>query len=369
MERKFLDPESDVSARRPPNLGAGARDKPRVVPCPHGVNDLGTIDFPDFRPRAPWWGGDLQTVRNFVTRQPADLPGLEEERLFFETGDGTGDRLQAVLNRPAKPVHRPLLVLVHGLTGCEDSTYLCASARHFLDIGWPTLRVNMRGAGPSRGTCKYHYHAGRSEDLRAVLTHLPGELIGNGVVLMGFSLGGNQMLKLLGEGGAALAPVRAAVSVSAPVDLSASSNYFSRRRNGLYHRWLLGRMKEDATAPGAALNADEQRAIASARTVYQFDDRFVAPRHGFANAEDYYSRCSALRFLAKIDIPTLILHARDDPWIPFDALAGHDWRSTPMVRAVLPRSGGHVGFHGRGTRTTWHDRCAEYFFESIVRAC
>ena len=313
--------------------------------------DLSEIDFPAFKPRAPWWTGDLQTVRNLVTGHRVDLSKYVEQRQFFETDDGTGDRLQAVLTWPQIDRRRPLLVLVHGLTGCEDSTYLRASARHFLRRGFPTLRVKMRGAGPSRATCRYHYHAGRSEDLRAVLTRLPNQLSAHGIVLMGFSLGGNKMLKLLGEGGEVLETVKAAVSVSAPVDLAAASECFSRRRNLLYQKWLLARMKQDARAPGALLTAEEHASIVRAKSVYQFDDDFIGPRHGYAGADDYYSRCSAIGFLAKIQIPTLILHARDDPWIPSGALERHDWRSTPNVRALLPRRGGHVGVHMSGKRS------------------
>lgn len=329
--------------------------------------DLSDIDFPAFRPRLPWWTGDLQTVRNLVTGQSVDLSEFAEERLFFDTEDGTGDRLQAVLNRPSVDQERPLVVLIHGLTGCEDSTYLRASARHFVARGWPTLRLNMRGAGPSRATCRHHYHAGRSEDLRAVLTRLPDALTAHGVVFMGFSLGGNQLLKLLGEGGNALGPVKAAVSVSAPVDLHATSNYFSRPRNVLYQRWLLARMKHDAGAPGAFLTADERAAIARAKSVYQFDDTFIAPRHGFVGADDYYERSSAIRFLSTIRVPTLILNARDDPWIPPAPLVQFDWTSCPSARALLPQRGGHVGFHGHGEQDAWHDRCALTLFERADR--
>lgn len=328
--------------------------------------DLGVIAFPKFEPRAPWWGGDLQTVRNFVTRHGVDLSGFDGQRLHFETDDDTGDRLQGLLNHPVETARRPLLMLVHGLTGCDDSTYLRASARHYLEHGYRTLRLNMRGAGRSRQTCKFHYHAGRSEDLRAVLTRLPSQLIDHGVVLMGFSLGGNQMMKLLGEGGPALEPVQAAVSVSAPIELSAASRYFSRPRNRLYQRWLLARMKADALAPGAQVSVEERPAIEGARSVYEFDDRFVGPRHGFAGADDYYQRCSAVHFLARIEIPTLILHARDDPWIPSEALDQYDWRTAPQVRALLPHRGGHVGFHARDTPFAWHDRCARQFFETVA---
>ncbi len=327
---------------------------------------ISEIDFPAFKPRSPWWGGDLQTLRNFVTRATVDLSEFEAERLFFDANDGSGDRLQGALNHPRVDRARPLLVLVHGLTGCEDSVYLQATARHFLKLGWRTLRTNMRGAGPSRASCQYHYHAGRSEDLRAVVAGLPAQWTQNGIALMGYSLGGNQMLKCLGEGGEVVKSVRAAISVSAPVDLMAASRTFLRPRNAVYHRWLLARMKQDALAEGARVTNEEQKSITHARTVYEFDDRFIAPRHGYAGAVDYYERCSAIRFLARIRIPTLVLHARDDPWIPSRALDTFDWRTVPHVRAILPRRGGHVGFHDQSTRVAWHDRCAQVLLQAIA---
>lgn len=330
------------------------------------MTEIGDIAFPAFRPRPPWWTGDLQTVRNFLTRAAVDLSAYSEERVYFEAEDGAGDRLQGVINHPTGDPKGPLLVLVHGLTGCEDSVYLRASARCFLELGWRTLRLNMRGAGPSRATCEGHYHAGRSEDLRAVLADLPEQWTEEGVALMGYSLGGNQMLKCLGEGGDALARVRVALSVSAPVDLMAASRTFLLPRNTIYHRWLLGRMKTDALANGARVSAQERAAIKSARTVYDFDDRFIAPRHGFGGAEDYYGRCSAIDFLSKIEIPTLILHARDDPWIPSGALDRFEWDAKRNLRLVLPPRGGHVGFHGVDARWPWHDQCARLLFEAIL---
>jgi hypothetical protein len=320
------------------------------------------IAFPTFEQRAPWRGADLQTLRNFLTPSATDLSSFEWRRIELPTSEG--DRLQGVLSRPAGS-DKPLVILLHGLSGCEDSSYIRASARHFLDAGWPVLRANMRGAGPSRSTCARHYHAGRSEDLRATLRGLSDSATTNGVVLMAFSLGANQMLKTMGEESAERALVRAAISVSAPIDLARSSRQFLRPRNSLYHHWLLARMKEESTAPGAELNRRERAAIEGARTVYQFDNDFVAPRHGFSDAEDYYAQSSALPYLQSIPVPTLLLHATDDPWIPVASYERHDWTVNPNLRTIIAPGGGHVGFHGRGSLTPWHDRCALRFLDAL----
>jgi hypothetical protein len=264
------------------------------------------------------------------------------------------------LNVPAQPTRAPLVILIHGLSGCEESAYIQTSARHLLAQGYRVLRLNLRGAGPSRASCGGHYHAGRSEDLRAALAVLRerGE---SEYLLFAYSLGANMMLKALGEG-EGLAGVRGAVAVSAPIDLAAASARFAKPRNAPYQRWLLHHMKREATGEGARLNEAERQAIMEAKTVRAFDDRFVAPRHGFAGADDYYAKSSAAPYLRRIIIPTLVIHAADDPWIPAASYRCQDW-SNPALGLLMPSSGGHVGFHGRGSHVPWHDRCAVRFLQ------
>ena len=159
------------------------------------------LEFPPFHPRFPWLGRDLQTLRNSFTGSRPPVVGVETERLVFRMPDGTEDRLIGALSRPVttSPVaSRALVVLVHGLSGCEKSAYILESARYFLDIGHPVLRLNLRGSAATQPHCREHYHAGRDEDLAAVLDQLAGRAeLQAGLVLIGFSLGGNMMLKFL----------------------------------------------------------------------------------------------------------------------------------------------------------------------------
>jgi uncharacterized protein len=320
-------------------------------------------DFPAFAPRAPWWGGDLQTLRNYVLRQSDPLRRFPGRRLELALRDGSGDRLVAMFHAPAGPTERPLVVLIHGLTGTEASPYIRRSAAASLAAGYPVLRLNLRGAGPARPLCRLQYHAGRTEDLADALAALPDSLTRNGMVAMGFSLGGNLLLKFLGEGGDRR--LRGAVAISAPLDLAAGARRLMARRNAFYHRIILGHMKVESLAPAAALTAGERAAIAGAGSVVAFDDRFVAPRNGFAGAADYYARCSAGRYLDAIATPTLIIHALDDPWIPSESYLARDWQANRQVTALLPRRGGHVGFHQKGEASVWHDRCALRFFARV----
>ena len=318
--------------------------------------------MPAFRPRRPWWGPDLQTLRNVFVGPSANAPLADGVRVELPVSDG--DTLVGTLQQPEPATERPLAVLIHGLSGSEDSAYMIASAAALLAHGYPVLRLNLRGAGPSRPLCRLQYHAGRSPDLRDALRALDPALLANGSVLVGYSLGANMLLKFLAESGAAF-PVRAACAVSAPIDLAAASQRFLHPRNLLYHRALLKAMKREALEEGSAISADERAAVGSVTSILEFDERFVAPRNGYADAAAYYADNMARRFLPEIGIPTLVIHADDDPWIPLEAYATFAWSDHPSLRALLPRGGGHVGFHGAGSPIPWHDRCLLGFFDAL----
>ena len=168
------------------------------------------------------------------------------------------------------------------------------------------------------------------------------------------------LLKYLGEEGAGC-PLSAAVAVSAPIDLSEVSRNMLRLRNRLYHRYLLRQMKAEATAPGAILSADERAAIAGSATIWDYDQRFIAPRHGFAGADDYYERCKPVRFMGYIRVPTLVIAGLDDPWIPGRLYQGYDWTANKALRPALLARGGHVGFHGAGQTQPWSDLAVSRF--------
>jgi len=221
------------------------------------------------------------------------------------------------------------------------------------------LRLNLRGAGPSARTCRQRYHAGRGADIAGALAALDSLLLRDGVVLAGFSLGGNILLNFLVNEAAGL-PVRAAVTVSTPIDLAAASRRISAWRNRLYERYLVKRMKSDWAH--VELTEGERAALARVRSVRAFDDLLVAPRNGFGTADRYYAECSAQRVMDRIRVPTLLIHAANDPWVPAQAYRAFDWAGNPRLAPLVARGGGHVGFHQRGDPPTWHDACLAHWF-------
>lgn len=327
---------------------------------------IDSLDLPPFKPRFPWWGADLQTLSVLLQSPASDMSPHTSERVCFPMADRTGDILLGMLDRPEEPMaNRPLVILVHGLTGCEDSVYILSAARHLLDLGYTVLRLNVRGGGPSRAYCGEHHHVGRTADFRRVLWQLPEDLTRDGMVAIGYSGGGTMLLKYLGEEGS-FSPLRAAATICAPIDLIRNARHMEKRRNWLYHNYLLNDMKAEALGQGARVSNEERDIIRAARSVFDFDDRFISPRHGFTGAEDYYSLCSPMYFMPEIRIPTLVVAACDDPWIPIEHYRSFKWSDNAWLLPVLPSTGGHVGFHGDAGNRPWANVAIEKF---LARAC
>jgi hypothetical protein len=327
---------------------------------------IDSLDLPPFKPRFPWWGADLQTLSVLLQSPASDMAPHSSERVCFPMADRTGDILLGMLDRPEEPMaNRPLVILIHGLTGCEDSVYILSAARHLLDQGYTVLRLNVRGGGPSRAYCGEHHHVGRTADFRRVLWQLPEDLTRGGVVAIGYSGGGTMLLKYLGEEGS-FSPLRAAATICAPIDLIRNARHMEKRRNWFYHNYLLNDMKAEALGEGARVSTEEREIIRAARSVFDFDDRFISPRHGFTGAEDYYTLCSPMYFMPEIRIPTLVVAACDDPWIPIEHYRTFKWSDNAWLLPVLPSTGGHVGFHGDAGNRPWANVAIEKF---LARAC
>lgn len=315
-----------------------------------------------FSARPPWLGGDLQTLRNALRGPAAAPPAGGAQVLVFDAANGR-DRLSGLLDRPRQDRGKPLAILVHGLTGEAEGALSLTSAAHLLDHGWRTLRLTLRGAAANAPFSTTTYHSGLSADLGAVLDQLSPDMKRDGVVMIGFSAGGNQILKLLGERGER-GLVRAAVSICAPISLIDAVHRLMAPRNVIYHRHLLRGLKRDVLQ--CQLDATLVDAAGRARSLFSYDELVTAPMHGFKGAMDFYVQSGALGYLNRIQTPTLVLAARDDPWIPVSTYEAVDWKACPAITLVISPGGGHCGFHDRASRIPWHDRIALDFIEQAT---
>lgn len=318
-----------------------------------------------------WRSGHLQSIRSRVLPHRWDLDDVgRSQDLLLAMHDGSDDRLAAWLHRPMVPVAGlPLVLLVHGLGGSADSSYIRASARGFLRTGFSVVRVDLRGAGRSGEHSSGLYHAGRTQDLRDVLAQL-APLAPEGIAVMGFSLGGNATIKLVGEPLQG-APVVAAVAVSAPLDLAVGVEHLHHMMFGGYERFVMQGLREDAARPGPAsgFTPSEAAAVRRARTVVEFDDAITAPRNGWRDAAEYYAVNSSAQYLPRITVPTLIIHAADDPMVPFTPYQAVNWpqlEAFGYIRRAITEHGGHVGFHRRGKVYPWFVPQAIAFLREVT---
>ena len=295
-------------------------------------------------PRSPWWlpGPHLPTIFGKLFRT-VDLPSTTRER--WPTADGDALSIERVRGH----ADAPRLVLFHGLEGGTHSTYARGLLHAARARGWWADLVLWRTCdGEPVNRVRRAYHSGASDDAEFAIARIVADDPGRPTVLMGVSLGGNVLLKWLGERGDAVPPaIRGAVAVSVPYDLAAASRKIERGFSKVYGRFFLKRLKAKTLAkvpsfPGFV----DAAAVARVRTLWEFDDVVTGPVHGFASAADYYARSSSMGFLDRIRVPTLLLNAQNDPFLPRTVL--HKVRAiaagNPYLQCEFPAHGGHVGF-------------------------
>jgi hypothetical protein len=289
--------------------------------------------------RAPSWlpGGHAQTLYPLLIKAPP--PAYRRER--WETPDGDFIDLDWIDG----PETSPLLLLFHGLEGSSASHYATALMAAVRARGWAGAVAHFRGCSGEPNRLPRAYHSGDSDEVDWVLRRLRRQSPQRRIWAAGVSLGGNALLKWLGErDGEAGRVIDAAASVCAPVDLAACGHNLGRGFNRIYSRYFLQTLKKTAAEKLARFPGlfDGAR-MARADSLYEFDDTVTAPLHGFLGAEDYWRRASAKPLLGDIRVPTLMLNAANDPFLPARALPRQDEVSN-MVQRDVPCEGGHVGF-------------------------
>jgi hypothetical protein len=264
----------------------------------------------------------------------------------IDTADG--DQLVVHDNCPRKWITGDrVAIIVHGLCGSHQSPPVQRTGVKLRRQGIRTIRVDLRGWGASTLVSRGHSHAGASHDLAAVVSAVSQWFPISKISLIGFSLGGNLLLKLLAEWGTAPPPnVDSAISVSPPIDLLRTTCHLRNWGNRWYDWYFTQRLAQQLRyrrkyRPG--LIDIEPRRIP--KRLIHFDDQITAPLHGFASATDYYRRSSAAPRLLEIKIPTLIVTSEDDPLVPIEMF--HQWPRSSRIELVTTRCGGHLGFRGR----------------------
>ncbi len=295
------------------------------------------------RYRAPVWlpGGHLQTVYPLLIKP--DAPGFR--RVRWETPDGDFIDIDWQTHPASTSPAPPLLVLFHGLEGNSNSHYARSLMRNVAASGWDGAVVHFRGCSGQPNRLARAYHSGDSAEIDWIVRRIKAEHRQQPLFAVGVSLGGNALLKWLGEReNAALSVLDAAAAVSAPVDLTACGHQLGRGFNRVYTWHFLRTLKPSAFEklkrfPGLF---DAAR-LGAAKTLHAFDDVVTAPLHGFANADDYWQRAASKAWLPGIRVPTLLLNARNDPFFPECALPAAA-QANSALRLDFPAAGGHVGF-------------------------
>jgi predicted alpha/beta-fold hydrolase len=301
------------------------------------------------RPFTPaWWapGPNRQTIAGKYLR-PAMHVQLRRER--WETPDGDfldldftpEPALQGGESRPDAPV----VVVLHGLEGGARRRYALLAYQELARRGVRAVGLNFRSCSGEPNRLARTYHSGETGDLAFVLARLEERFPGRRLGALGFSLGGNVLLKFLGERGAA-SPVTAAAAVSVPYDLAAGALSLEVSPMGRLYGWhFLRSLRRKALRKAELIRAVVSiEDVATARTVREFDDVATAPLHGFEDAAHYYAECSSAGFLSRISTPTLLLHSLDDPFQPEGVVPLRTILGNPALLPAVVERGGHVGF-------------------------
>jgi len=258
-----------------------------------------------------------------------------------------GDKLAIEVTTPRDwQATDPTVLLVHGLCGSHKSPNLVRMAKRLEPLGIRTARFNMRGCGSGKGLAKHIYHSGRSEDVFEAIKALKTDHPQSPVVLIGFSLGANIVLKLAGELGSLAHPfLIGVVAISPPVDLYSSIKMLGEPRNAIYERYFYRLLRNDVYYRHKRFKDLKPVELPRDLKIYEFDQIYTAPHCGFHDAQDYYSKCSSAQFVGDIGIPCKILLSEDDPIISSSSLDSLDLPSN--VEVFKTKRGGHMGYLGK----------------------
>jgi hypothetical protein len=355
-----------------PSNGAGQtavkdEDVPAVGSAPlsaAGANAPVRFETSPFVPRLFLSNGHLQTIAgNFLSRRntlPPPVPELVEVSPASESQIAGGVLCDCHWHPPAVRAKRPTVLLVHGLEGSSESQYVVGNANKMWRAGANVIRMNMRNCGDTERLSPTLYHSGLSSDVEVVLRHFIARERLQSVALVGYSMGGNLVLKLAGELGIdAPSQLHSVVAVSPSIDLGPTADALHRPANRLYERhFLRSLIKRFRLKASLFPRAYDARRAAGIHSLRQYDERITALYSGFASAGDYYNRASAARVVDRIRVPTLVIHALDDPFVLITPETLAALIANPFISLLESEHGGHCAFlatpdHASGDDGYW----------------
>lgn len=332
------------------------------------LNELGRVPFV---PHPALKNGHAQTLAGALIPRRFKLAMANREERLFTVAPGI--QVLGYCSWQAERRAHPTLVLAHGMEGSTESRYMLGTAEKALAAGFNVIRMNVRNCGGTEHLTPTLYHAGLTDDLKQVIQELSRRDGLREIYLAGFSLGGNMVMKLAGEYAGAPPPeLRGVITVSPSIDLASCADAIELRSNMIYHfrfiTSLRNRLRRKARLFPDRYDVSRLRGV---WTIRRYDDLITAPHMGFQNVAHYYERASSLPFIKQIAVPALIIHAKDDPFIPFAQFTRDEVTANPNVALIAPDHGGHVGFlsaSGEGESRFWAESMVVDFVRLISQS-
>lgn len=311
--------------------------------------------------KGPFTNGHISTIYSAKLRRPLKLMQERERITMFD-----GDFIDLDFSFAEKPVKR-MAILLHGLEGNAQRSYMIGQGNYLHARGWDICAVNYRGCSGEPNRKYYSYNAGKTDDLHEIILYLQKNFPDHSMALIGFSLGGNLLLKYLGEYLPVIENIKAGVAISAPLSLKGSLEELTKPVNWIYSTAFLLSLRKKYKGKLRSfkdqLPDDQPRTVTS---LLDFDNVYTAPAHGFTDAYDYYAKNSGIRFLPDIDLPVLILNALNDSFLSRDCYPFGFASNSKNIYLETPKHGGHVGFVKSGHHYYNEERTLE-FLNSIIQ--
>ncbi len=317
------------------------------------------MTFVPYRPNIIFKSSHFNTIYPTVFRKS---PSIVWDRKRFETPDGDFFDVDF-----SAGISDNLVLLLHGLEGNSNSNYIRGMGAVFAEKGWGVGAVNFRGCSGEMNRTAIAYHSGFTNDLAQLV--LWAEMRFRSIVIIGFSLGGNVTLKYLGESGSQISSkVVGAVAISVPMDLHSSARSLEKPGTFIYRKRFLSTLKRKAIARMKMVELKlNQTRVRKAKTIKEFDDAYTAPVYGFHDVHDYYTKCSSKQFIPGIEVPTMIMNARDDTFLGKGCYPKKECSQNPFCTLLTPHYGGHVGFAQFQKGHYWSEKTAFQFITSVTR--